>query len=261
MKQNKFKPKLGQHFLTDEFVKIKIIEFVKKINCKNILEIGPGEGSLTNDLIDLSSNYAGIEIDSNLFSKLSLKYKNNTNVHFINGDAANFDLKILETFFKNDYILVGNLPYYSSNKIIRNFLSFDFRPTNLIVMMQKEVADSYLLSPPKMKFLSYCIQMYSYPELIMNVEPHSFSPEPKVESSILNLIVKNIEEIPENSEKIIETVKQGFDSPRKKLTNSFKNFEKNLVIDTLNKLNINLNLRPGNLTLNDWKNIHKEIYD
>ncbi len=261
MKQSKFKPKLGQHFLTDEFVKTKIIEFVKKINCKNILEIGPGEGSLTNDLIDLSSNYVGIEIDSNLFSKFSLKYKNNTNVHFINSDAANFDLKILETFFKNDYILVGNLPYYSSNMIIRNFLSSYFRPTNLIVMMQKEVAENYLLSPPKMKFLSYCIQMYSHPDLIMNVSPHSFEPEPNVESSILNLTVKNIEEIPENSEKIIETIKQGFDSPRKKLTNSFKNFEKNIVIDTLNRLNININLRPGNLTLKDWKNIHKEIYD
>ena len=121
MKQNKNKPKLGQHFLVDENIKNSIIDSIKETNYKNILEIGPGDGAITNNLIDISNNYVGIEYDSSLYKKLSNKYKKNTNVNFLNYDAGTFDVLKLRKFFTEDYILVGNLPYYSSNKIVRNF--------------------------------------------------------------------------------------------------------------------------------------------
>ena len=83
MKQNRNKPKLGQHFLKDENVKKIILETVKKLKCKNIVEIGPGDGSITNGLIDMSSNYLGIEYDQSLCNKLSTKYRKNINVNLI----------------------------------------------------------------------------------------------------------------------------------------------------------------------------------
>ena len=79
MKQNNLKPKLGQHFLIDEDIKKIIIESVKETKIKNILEVGPGEGAITNNLVDISSNYLGIEYDYNLCKKLSAKYKKNIN--------------------------------------------------------------------------------------------------------------------------------------------------------------------------------------
>ena len=259
MKQNKHKPKLGQHFLVDENIKNSIIDSIKETNYKNILEIGPGDGAITNNLIDISNNYVGIEYDSYLYKKLCNKYKKNTNVNFLNYDAGTFDVLKLRNFFIEDYILVGNLPYYSSNKIVRNFISSRFKPLHLIIMIQKEVADNYLLNIPKMKFISNCVQMYSDPKLVLNVPPESFDPTPKVDSSVLNLKIKDHALIPKNSELIIDTIKKGFKYPRKKITNSFDSFDKNKIINILNKLEIDINLRPGNLTLNNWKDIYKEI--
>ena len=102
MKQNKNKPKLGQHFLVDENIKNSIIDSIKETNYKNILEIGPGDGAITNNLIDISNNYVGIEYDSSLYKKLSNKYKKNTNVNFLNYDAGTFDVLKLRKFFTED---------------------------------------------------------------------------------------------------------------------------------------------------------------
>ena len=259
MKQNNLKPKLGQHFLINEDIKKIIIDSVKETKIKNILEVGPGEGAITNKLIDISSNYVGIEYDLPLYKKLSDKYKKNLNVSFINKDAGTFDVLKLKKLISKDYVLVGNLPYYSSNKIVRNFISSSYKPLSLIIMIQKEVADNYLLSTPKMKFISNCLQMYTDPEHIINVGPESFDPRPKVYSSILNLKIKQEREIPKNSEQIIGTIKKGFGSPRKKITNSFDSIDKNKITNILNKLGININLRPGNLTLHDWEKINEEI--
>ena len=126
MKQSRKKPKLGQHFLKDENVKKCILDTVKNLKVKNIIEIGPGEGSITDSLIDISNNYLGIELDQFLFNKLSQKYKKNFNVNFRNEDAALFDTEQLKSVFEGQYLLVGNLPYYSSNKIVRNFISSEF---------------------------------------------------------------------------------------------------------------------------------------
>ena len=128
MKQSRNKPKLGQHFLKDENVKKRILDTVENLKVKNIIEIGPGEGSITDSLIDISNNYLGIELDQFLFNKLSKKYKKNFNVNFRNEDAALFDTQQLKSVFDGQYLLVGNLPYYSSNKIVRNFISSEFKP-------------------------------------------------------------------------------------------------------------------------------------
>ena len=261
MKQSRNKPKLGQHFLKDENVKKRILDTVENLKVKNIIEIGPGEGSITDSLIDISNNYLGIELDQFLFNKLSKKYKKNFNVNFRNEDAALFDTQQLKSVYDGQYLLVGNLPYYSSNKIVRNFISSEFKPKNLIVMVQKEVADSYLCKPPKMKFLSNCIQIYSNPELILNVDPESFEPMPNVKSSVINLILKPAKNIPKAPEKVISTIKIGFDSPRKKIRNSFTGIERDKIEKILLNLNLDLNLRPGNLTLKNWEQIHCSIHN
>ena len=100
MNQSRKKPKLGQHFLKDENVKKRILDTVKNLKVKNIIEIGPGEGSITDSLIDISNNYLGIELDQFLFNKLSLKYKKNINVNFRNEDAALFDTEQLRSILK-----------------------------------------------------------------------------------------------------------------------------------------------------------------
>ena len=219
------KKSLGQNFLIDKNILNKIIN-VAPIKDKSILEIGPGTGNLTSYILKKNpKKFIVIEKDKNLVMDLKRLFKNKITI--INQDI----LEVEEKLLANDKLNVfGNLPYNISTEIlckwILNLDKKEFWFSNLILMFQKEVADSYLCKPPKMKFLSNCIQIYSNPELILNVDPESFEPMPNVKSSVINLILKPAKNIPKTPEKVISTIKIGFDSPRKKIRNSFTGIER-----------------------------------
>ena len=243
------KKSLGQNFLIDQNIIKKIIN-ITKISHKNILEIGPGKGALTNFLIQNNPNsLILIEKDSNLFNALKLKFKNNKKIKVYNKDILKCDF---EKILKQDTIIFGNLPYNIASQILVSILRFKIWPpkySSLILMFQKEVANRIIGKFGTTSYGRLSI-LTNYRLDILNkfdISPNCFFPKPKVDSTVLYLKPKikqknKIKKI-ENLERITNVL---FSNKRKMINKNikkiFKQHEKVKLIKDLN-----LNLRPSEI--------------
>jgi len=253
----KAKKSLGQNFLIDEDILEKIVNVIQ-INQKNILEIGPGTGSLTSYILKKKpKKIIVIEKDQNLAKKLEQNFKDEVRV--INEDI----LKIDETSLINEKLTVfGNLPYNISTEILSKWivnLNDNFWFDHLVLMFQKEVADriiskyntsSYgrlsVLANWKLKIIKIC-----------DIKPESFFPKPKVDSSLLLFSPKNkIFKI--KDPKNLEIVTRVFFSHRRKMLKKPFNLLFNGDHEILDKLKIDLNLRPQNLDFETYYKLTNE---
>ena len=244
------KKSLGQNFLIDKNIINKIINVVP-IKDKSILEVGPGTGNLTSFILNQNpKKFIVIEKDKNLAMNLEKIFKNKVIV--INQDILDVD----EKFLSNDKLNVfGNLPYNISTEILCKWiLNLDkekFWFSNLILMFQKEVADRIIANVNTSNYgrLSVLSNWKLDIKKICEIKPQSFSPKPKIDSSLILLKPKkNFFKIknPKNLEKITRIF---FNHRRKMIKKPFNQlFNGNLEI--AKKLNINLNLRPQNLSIN-----------
>jgi len=255
----KAKKSLGQNFLIDKNI-IDKITGILEIKNKTILEVGPGTGNLTSSLLKKKpkKTYV-IEKDNNLVSFLRKEFKDKITI--INDDILNFDEKVL---CKEQLIVFGNLPYNISTEILCKWiLNLDYKNnwfSNLILMFQKEVADRIISQYNSSNYgrLSILANWRLDIERIIDIKPHSFSPRPKVDSSLLifspkkNFIkFKN----PYNLEKVTRIF---FNHRRKMIKKPYNQiFSKNM--DILNKLNISLNLRPQNLNFDTYYKLTSEF--
>tara|TARA_B100000029_G_C17384593_1_gene891058 strand:- start:81 stop:878 length:798 start_codon:yes stop_codon:yes gene_type:complete len=253
-------PLYGQHFLKDQDVKNKILEESKIKPDDTILEVGPGHQALTKDIIENCSKFFALEIDKEISIKLQKLYSFNSSVKILNEDARYFDPSSLD-LEDLKYKLIGNLPYYSANFIVRNFLESSVRPKELIIMVQKEVAESMSAEVGKMKLLSVATQFYGDVFKLFDVFPESFSPPPKVISSVVKIKVrKDILYDVDSTNNFFKFVKSGFNSPRKKISNSLSfglSVPKEKIIELLKNSNVNPDSRPSLLTINDWVDLYE----
>ena len=242
----KAKKSLGQNFLIDKNILKKIVNIVP-IKGKTVLEVGPGSGNLTTFIVNKNpKKFIVIEKDSNLVKYLDGIFNNK--IKIINEDILNIDEKILS---KDKITVFGNLPYYISTEILNKWIvnsKNNFWFDHLILMFQKEVAERILAKYNTSQYgrLSILANWKLDIKKISDVKPQSFSPKPKIDSTILYLSPKkNYHELkdPRNLEKITRVF---FNHRRKMLKKPFNqifNGNKNV----LNKLKIDLNLRPQNL--------------
>ena len=251
------KKSLGQNFLIDNKILNKIVNCVE-IENKNILEIGPGTGNLTKYILNKKpKNFTVIEKDYNLISNLKLLFKENLNI--INDDVLNVNESLL---FKERVIVFGNLPYNISTEILTKWiinLKEDFWFENLVLMFQKEVADRIIANYNNSNYgrLSILSNWKLIIKKICDIKPSSFSPKPKVDSSLLLFFPKKdfykIKD-PKNLEKITRIF---FNNRRKMIKKPFNQiFNGDLRI--LEKLKINLNLRPQNLNIETYYKLTEE---
>ncbi len=206
---------LGQHFLIDKGTLRKIIEAAEIGLNDIVLEIGPGIGTLTQELAQKVKKVIAIEKDQKMCEVLKETLKDFKNVEIIHGDVLNTKYKIQNTKYK----IVANLPYYITSPAIRKFLEIDTPPSEMILMVQKEVAQRICAMPPDMNLLAVSVQFYSEPEIISYVSKKSFWPEPKVDSAIIKLKIKN-ERSKIDKNLFFKIVKAGFSQPRKQLINN-----------------------------------------
>ena len=190
MKSFRVKKKLGQHFLKNKSIIEKITSF-KNIKNKNIIEVGPGFGSLTVSILNKKPNsLVCIEKDINLKKHLdNLNRQFDKNLKIIYGDALKINLtKIIK---KNIY-LIANLPYNIASTLIINWLQYINNFKFIIVMVQKEVADRLTAKTSSKSYgrLSVLVQQYCYVEKKFDIKPENFSPRPKVNSSIVVITPK-----------------------------------------------------------------------
>ena len=243
------KKSLGQNFLIDKNVIDKIIQ-ITKIHKKNILEIGPGTGNLTENILKENPNYLTvIEKDENLCQKLFLRFKDK--IRIINNDVLKENLETMNLDKK--FTVFGNLPYNISTEIICKWV-LNLKDTcwfdELILMFQKEVADRIIAKENTSQFgrLAVLINWRLNVKKVFDVSPNSFSPKPKIDSSVLHFMPKNEFHKFKNSKNIEKITRVFFNQRRKMIKNPLKQLFKNPK-DISDKLNIDLNLRPQNLSL------------
>tara|TARA_B100000029_G_scaffold311899_1_gene304406 strand:- start:292 stop:1086 length:795 start_codon:yes stop_codon:yes gene_type:complete len=259
----KIRPKksLGQNFLSDKNIIKKIVQ-IEKINSESIIiEIGPGTGNLTEFILEKKpKKFTAIEKDTSLSKLLKEKFNNKINV--INEDILKLKLKSLE---KDKFIVFGNLPYNISTEILVSFVIETERYKSfkkLIFMFQKEVADRIIAKTNSKNYgrLSIISNWRTIVKKEFDVSPNSFFPMPKINSSLLSFSPKkkyfNIKN-PKNLEKITKIF---FSQRRKMIKNPLKKVFKNPNL-IAKKLNLNLNLRPQNLTPLKYFEITKEFED
>lgn len=270
--------KLGQNFLIDKKVLRKIIETVGLKSDDVVLEVGPGIGNLTLELARKAKKVIAIEKDPKLVKVLNneLKIRGIKNVKVIQEDIlkilsfqfSNFLKKIPDSRFKipKNFKVVANLPYYIVSPVIRNFLELKNPPQEMVLMVQKEVAQRICVKPPKMNLLAVSVQFYAKPKIISYVSKKSFWPKPKVDSAIIKLIPKNkmkINEVLKNKRELFfKIVKAGFSQPRKQIVNNLSKIlklDKNQVKTWLLKNKISPSQRPETLNLKNWFDLTKDF--
>ena len=216
----KSKKKFGQHFLKDlTIAKIIVQEFDSKTE---ILEIGPGNGVLTNFLVEQKfDKIVAIDIDYRLIEYLKSK-KRFQKIHLINNDILKIDFSNL---FKNQFSIVGNLPYNISSQILFKILEYRDRIGIVVIMLQKEVADRIISSSHSKKYgiLSVLIQTFFKVRKIADVDSNSFDPPPKVQSSVIKLSRNDVLNIGVEFSFFKTVVKSSFQRRRKMLRNALKN--------------------------------------
>ena len=256
---------LGQHFLIDKEALRKIIKAADLSSEDTILEIGPGAGVLTLELAKRAKKVIAVEKDRKMVEILKENLKDFKNVEIVNKDILRLDPK---PYTLKPYKIVANLPYYITSPVIRKFLESDSPPEEMILMVQKEVAQR--ICPPslklrragassKMNLLAISVWFYSHPEIISFVSKKSFWPCPKVDSAIIKLKVKK-EKIKISREQFFQIVRTGFSHPRKQILN---NLSKGLKLKRekiklwLEKNKIKPTQRAETLRIEDWINLTK----
>jgi 16S rRNA (adenine1518-N6/adenine1519-N6)-dimethyltransferase len=260
--QTKASKGLGQNFLIDKNVLEKIINAGEIKKDDTILEVGPGIGTLTQELAARAGQVIAVEKSQAMLEILEETLKDFTNTEIIHGDILKLNPK---PYTLHPYKLVANIPYYITSPLIRQFLEIENKPAFMVLMLQKEVAQRICAKPGDMSLLAVSVQFYADAKIISYVSKNCFWPAPKVDSAIIKItphpsspLSPNSSLRAERSNLFFKVVKAGFSQPRKQLVN---NLSKTLGIsraqteDWLKKNNISPSQRAETLSVDDWKHL------
>jgi len=257
MKNGKHIPKkhLGQNWLIDETVIKDMIEEAEIKTDEVVIEVGPGEGVLTQALLQTGATVIAIEKDRDLHQVLMNRFlKYGDQFKLIPQDVR--DLNLSEILSKQQYQVVANIPYYISGLLFRTFLTLPKQPHTLTMLVQREVADRIVAADDRQSVLSLSVRAYGQPIKIRNVKAGAFRPIPNVDSAVIQ--VRNINRDYFLDNNINETrwfqlIKQAFNQKRKTLGKSLKNIVNFDNIQPLKKK------RPETLSLLDWVKIYNNV--
>ncbi|QHX36240.1 16S rRNA (adenine1518-N6/adenine1519-N6)-dimethyltransferase [Spiroplasma sp. TIUS-1] len=257
------KKHFGQNFITDKNLINKIINCLDE-DSDLIIEIGPGMGALTGELVNKFKKVIAIEIDKDLEPILREKF-NVPNFELVIGDVLEKDFKSLIDFSKYNKIqIISNIPYYITSPIMFKVFEDSKIFSKAVFMVQKEVAQRICANVGEKSYnnLSITSQFYSKPKYEFTVGKQMFKPVPAVDSAIISLDFKDshISEI-SNPEKFVSFVRQIFNNRRKTILNNLSSTigDKPKSQSILNELNIKLTHRPENLSLDDLMRIYKNL--
>lgn len=265
----KFSKGLGQNFLISPFV-VDDIVFGADINSEDgVLEIGPGIGVMTQAMAEQAKKVVAVEIDSFLLPVLDETLADCDNVEIVAGDILKIDVKSLieKSFPGMRPKVVANLPYYITTPIVMMFLEEEMPVSDIVVMVQKEVADRMMAKPRTKAYgaLSVAVQYYSEPEIVTTVPKTAFMPQPNVTSSVIRLKVKKSEVALASKKLFFAVVKDAFSKRRKTLLNALSSgtmkFSKDLLKKAFEATDIDGIRRGETLTIEDFARLSNAIYD
>jgi 16S rRNA (adenine1518-N6/adenine1519-N6)-dimethyltransferase len=230
------KPKLGQHFLVDSTAARRIVEALGDISQSTVLEIGPGRGALTSLLARRARRLIAIELDRVLAAQLRMNFSQEPNVEIIEGDVLAIDF---DTLFgpkpgstrpginhqPEQVRVVGNLPYFITSDILLRLFEFRQYFELIVLLVQREVAERLAAAPGRSEYglLSATAQLYARVEKMLTLPPGAFSPPPKVDSTVVRLMMApKIESLGVPEAEFIGFLKLAFGQKRKTLSNNLK---------------------------------------
>jgi len=243
------KKSLGQHFLHTPHYLSLIADTVEIAHGETVLEIGPGEGALTEELLARGAHVVAVEKDHRLIPLLKDKFAGkNFEVH--EADALEFDLG---GQLKASYKVVGNIPYYITGALLKKFLSGTPQPSRLVFLLQKEVGERIARSK-KESILSLSIKAYGTPKYIKTVPRGAFVPPPNVDSAILLVAGVSKDNFADaaHEERFFELLHRGFGSKRKMLAGNLKPLLGENAAGHLEQIGVAKNARAEDVPLEKW---------
>jgi len=247
----KNKKELGQNWLRDRAMLEAIADEADLSISDTVFEIGPGLGTLTSELLRRAGNVVAVELDSERAVKLPAQFPGK-NLTVINEDILSYDLERLPTGYK----VVANVPYYITSKIIEKLMTAPNRPSVIVILVQKEVAERIVARPGGMSILAISAQIFAKTHLGIEIPRQFFTPVPKVDSQVVVLEMRDKPLVLEKDQKaFFRVVKAGFANKRKKLRSSMSAglaISKSDAEKLLRQAGIDPDLRAEDLSIDDW---------
>jgi len=254
------KKSLGQHWLHDREVLAHIADCAELSKKDTVLEIGPGLGTLTSELLRRSQKVVAVEFDEDLARKLPGQFPGK-NLEVVQSDILAFDLTQLPA----GYRVVANVPYYITSKIVKLLMTATNKPSVAVLLIQKEVAERLAAQPGDMSILAISAQVFAEVALGQVVPAELFTPPPKVDSQVVILRTRPAPLVSAQDENsFFRLVKAGFSAKRKKLRSSLAGglaISKDEAVQIITNAGINPDVRAEDLALTDWINLMRRTHD
>jgi 16S rRNA (adenine1518-N6/adenine1519-N6)-dimethyltransferase len=250
---------LGQHWLRDRDVLAHIADCAELESSDTVLEIGPGLGTLTSELLRRSEKVLAVEFDGELARKLPAQFPGK-NLEVVQSDILAFDLSVMP----KDYKVVANVPYYITSKIVQLLMTAENKPSIAVLLIQKEVAERLAAKPGDMSILAVSAQLFADVTVGDVVPAAMFTPPPKVDSQVVILKTRSEPFLTDVDEKdFFRIVKAGFSAKRKQLRSSLSGglaISKQDAESLLQKAGISPDLRAEALSLDQWVDLTRHFF-
>ncbi len=262
-----FSKALGQNFLINPSVCPRMADDAVRGDNVGVLEIGPGIGVLTNELLKKAQKVVAVELDKRLLPVLDETLGEFDNLKVINADILELDLHRLidEEFGGMDVAVCANLPYYITSPVIMKLLEERLPVKSITVMVQKEAAVRLCAEPGTRdsSAITAAVRYYCDPELLFKVSSGSFMPAPKVDSAVIRLTLHEPSVHPKDEKTFFRVIKGAFAQRRKTVLNSLSSslsLDKQILRDILDTAGVDVNARAERLTIADFAAIADAIY-
>ena len=261
------KKSLGQHFLNSDVVPKWMCDAAEITSADTVLEIGPGTGALTKELLQRGAKVIALEADARAIEVLEREYEHEIaagNLVLIHTDVRSLELSTIPKIADHAFKVVANIPYYLSGMLFRSFLESTIQPTDLVYLVQKEVAKRItcdISRGEKESLLSLSVKAYGTPTLVRTVTKGHFSPPPKVDSAVIavrNISRDNFADVEESA--FFEILHLGFGQKRKQLLgNLSKKYNRQKLTHIFSTLSLPVSTRAEDIPLEIWLRLVPEI--
>lgn len=259
------KKSLGQNFLVDAGAARRIVEAAELSTQDQVLEVGPGVGTLTHQLAAEAAHVVAVELDQRLFPALQHALAGCANVELVHGDILEVDPK---TFFSAPYKVVANLPYYITSAVLRHLLESPPQPVLMVVTVQEEVARRIVAQPGDLSLLALGVQFYGRPRIVTRIKAGSFYPRPKVNSAVVQIDLRpNARpqlglDLSDDVDLFFHLAQAGFNQRRKQLRNALTNgtqWSRSEIETVMARAEIDPRRRAETLSLEEWAALTRAV--
>jgi 16S rRNA (adenine1518-N6/adenine1519-N6)-dimethyltransferase len=259
------KKKFGQNFLTDKNILSKIVEAVGLCGDDIILEVGPGKGVLTKELVKKAKRVIAVELDKYLYGQLKSELEPCQNLELVNADILEFDSAEVLKKSQSKIKIVGNIPYSITTPILEYIFENIDLVASAYLMVQKEFALRLVAEPNTKDYssISCFTNFHVEPKLLFKVKRTCFIPQPQVDSCFVRLLPRQPGFWPVKDKNLLfKVIRTAFNQRRKNILNSLSSLsDKDVVSGVLAELNLDAKLRPENLSLDDYIRISNVCFD